>query len=354
VELIRLDAIAYLWKEIGTGCIHLPQTHRIVQLIRAVLDELAPHVMLITETNVPHRENLSYFGDGSNEAQLVYNFSLPPLVLHAFHTGNAQVLSRWASGLNLPSDRATFFNFLASHDGVGLNPVRGILPETEIEDLARKLELRGGLISYKGNADGSRSPYEVNVNYLDALSAPGEPVEMTVKRFVTAHAILLALEGMPGIYFHSLFGSRGWREGVVQTGRNRSINREKLNRDVLQAELDDKSSLRSQIYTQLSHLITVRANQPAFTPHGTQRVLDGNSGVFGLLRFSGEGKQAAICLHNVSRETTHINIALSLTPFTKEDNIYDLITGEKYNSGSALSLTLTPYQTIWLAKQHKE
>src|SRR5690606_35016656 len=78
-KFIRLDAIAYLWKEIGTPCIHLPQTHQVIQLMRAVLDEVAPDVRLITETNVPHPDNISYFGAGTNEAQLVYNFALPPL-----------------------------------------------------------------------------------------------------------------------------------------------------------------------------------------------------------------------------------------------------------------------------------
>ena len=89
-QFIRLDAIAYLWKEIGTPCIHLPQTHRVIQLLRAMLDEVAPQVMLITETNVPHEDNISYFGDGHNEAQLVYNFALPPLMLHTLHTGDGR------------------------------------------------------------------------------------------------------------------------------------------------------------------------------------------------------------------------------------------------------------------------
>ena len=307
-EIVRLDAIAYIWKEIGSTCIHLPQAHWIVQLIRAALDEIAPQVMLISEANVPHAQNLSYFGDGTNEAQLIYNFSLPPLVLHAFHTGNARVLAKWASELKVPSDKVTFFNFLASHDGVGLNPLRGILPESEITGLAQSLEARGGLISYKSNADGSQSPYEVNVNFLDALFDPAEPVERSVKRFITAHAILLALAGMPGIYFHSLFGSRGWPEGVVLTGRNRSVNREKLDRTTLQAQLEDANSLRTQIFEQLSHLIRARANQPAFAPHAKQQVLESGSGVFGLLRT--EGEQSVICLHNVGAEPSKVEVDL--------------------------------------------
>src|SRR6185295_13363349 len=171
-----------------------------------VLDESAPFVQLITETNVPHIDNISYFGDGTNEAQLVYNFALPPLVLHTFRVGDATALSNWAKELTLPSDRVTFFNFLASHDGIGLNPARGILPDQDIEALVARAQAHGGFVSYKQNADGSKSPYELNINYFDALSNPNdhtEKIETQVDRFMAAQSILLALAGVPGIYFHS-------------------------------------------------------------------------------------------------------------------------------------------------------
>ncbi len=171
-EFIRLDAVAYLWKEIGTDCLHLSKTHRLIQLMRRVLDRVAPGVALITETNVPHEDNISYFGDGTNEAQMVYNFSLPPLTLHAVHTGNAQKLSQWADTLTLPSENVTFFNFLASHDGIGLMPLKDILSESEIKALAQRVERLGGRVSSKSNGDGSTSPYELNINYLDALGDP--------------------------------------------------------------------------------------------------------------------------------------------------------------------------------------
>ncbi|MDX1522687.1 MAG: alpha-amylase family glycosyl hydrolase, partial [Anaerolineae bacterium] len=158
-ELIRLDAIAFMWKEVGTTCIHLPHTHRIIQLFRTILDAVAPNVLLITETNVPHAENLSYFGDGQNEAQLVYQFSLAPLMLHTFYTGDATVLKNWADGLEQLPDTATFFNFIASHDGIGLRPVEGILTPEEVQTLADYTLRHGGQVSYKSNPDGSQSPY---------------------------------------------------------------------------------------------------------------------------------------------------------------------------------------------------
>lgn len=335
-EFLRLDAIAYLWKEIGTTCIHRPQTHQVIQLFRAVLDDiappsserearsasppqapLAPHVRLITETNVPHRDNLSYFGDGTNEAQLVYNFALPPLTLHALHTGDARVLSEWAAGLRLPSDRVTFFNFLASHDGIGLNPARGILPEREIDALVERVRAHGGLVSYKHNADGTHSPYELNINYFDALSDPNgaEPLSVQIDRFLCAQAILLALIGVPGIYFHSLFGSRGWPEGVRQTGRNRTINREKCERDALERELADPASLRARVFGRCRDLLRARAASPAFHPHGQQEILEDGPAVFAVRRTSPDGAHRVLCLHNVSAEPQAVPGRPHLAPY---------------------------------------
>ena len=351
-EFIRLDAIAYLWKEIGTACIHLPQTHAIVQLIRAVLDEVAPHVMLITETNVPHAENLSYFGNGNNEAQMVYNFSLPPLVLHAFQTGSTEALSRWAASLRLPAGRVTFFNSLASHDGIGLNPLRGILPEAEIEALVEQIKSRGGLVSYKNNPDGTRSPYELNVNYLDALSVSGESLAMQLDRFVSAHAILLAFLGIPAVYFHSLFGSRGWMEGVAQTGRNRSVNRQKLQKGKLERELANPTSLRSQIFNRLSHLLRLRAVHSAFSPQAAQYVFELDRRVFAIGRQNISTGQALLCLHNVSDETLSCRMVAPWFSPRETGRLYDVINEKPYALSAGDKLALRPYQAVWLVYQH--
>ena len=337
-EFIRLDAIAYLWKEIGTSCIHLPQTHHLIQLLRAVLDDVAPHVLLITETNVPHNDNLSYFGDGHNEAQLVYNFALPPLVLHTLHTGNASALSKWASDLKLPSHHTTFFNFLASHDGIGINPVRDILPQDDIETLVQRTLNHGGLVSYKHNPDGTHSPYELNINYFDALSDPheNEVVDTQVDRFMAAQAIMLSLAGVPGIYFHSLFGSRGWLEGVKETGRNRTINRQKCDRGMLEEELNDPSSLRSRVFKRYTQLLKLRSASAAFHPHGSQQILDYGDSLFALLRISPDEGERVLCLHNVSPRPCAVTLNFEIAD--------DLISNLKFKN----HFTLSPYQIAWL------
>lgn len=294
---IRLDAIGFIWKEIGTTCLHLPQAHALVRAWRALADGAAPGARLVTETNVPHADNISYFGDGHDEAHMVYNFALPPLVLHTLHTGDASVLTRWTARLETPSANTTFCNFLASHDGIGLNPARGLLAEEEIAGLVELAQRAGGYAGMKSMPDGSQAPYELNVNYFDALAVGHDEVN-AVRRFTVAHAIAFALAGIPGIYFHSLFGSRGDRAGAETSGIPRRINREKLDAHALARELDDRGSPRHRLHSNLAELLRRRAACPAFAPSAPQRVLDAGPGLFALER--GHAGDALLCLHEIS------------------------------------------------------
>lgn len=297
IRYIRLDAIGFVWKEPGTTCLHLPQAHALVRAWRALADGAAPGSRIVTETNVPHADNIAYFGDGTDEACMVYNFALPPLVLHTLRTGDAGALTRWAATLQTPSPRAAFFNFLASHDGIGLNPARGILTDREIEAMVAAVRGAGGFVSMKAIPGGGEAPYELNVNYLDALAA-GTDTETAARRFVAAHAICFALAGVPGIYFHSLFGSRSDAEGARISGIPRRINREKFALARLEAELADRESLRARVFRDLSRLLRRRAAHRALAPSSPQRILDAGPGIFALER--GEGDDRILCLHEIA------------------------------------------------------
>ncbi|MBC7265219.1 MAG: sugar phosphorylase [Chloroflexi bacterium] len=350
--LIRLDAIAFLWKEHGTPCIHLPQTHRVVKLFRAVLDAVAPGVLLVTETNVPHTENICYLGDGTDEAQLVYQFPLPPLTWHAFHTADATCLQRWAAGLKTPSPRTTFLNFLASHDGIGLRPVEGILSKEQIAELVALAEAHGGYVSYRANPDGSRSPYELNIVYFDALNDPNadEPQSIQVDRFMASQAILLSLAGVPGIYVHSLFGSRNWREGVAQTGHYRTINRQKFQRFALEAELMDPSSTRYQVFHRYRALIKARSSELAFHPNGDQRVLAVHPALFCLVRTAPDESSRVLCVHNVSPVPQTFHADLADAGFRANTALVDLVSGKQFSTTTCAGLTMTVpgYGVLWL------
>ena len=351
-EFIRLDAVGFIWKESGTRCLHQPQAHRIIQLLRSVLDLVAPGVSLITETNVPHEENIAYFGDGSNEAQMVYNFSLAPLTLHAIHTGSAVVLTRWVASLDTPSDQTTFFNFLASHDGIGLMPAKGYLSAGEITAMVERVLAQGGFVSYKNNPDGSKSPYELNINYLDALADPqedGEDVGRIARRFLVTQSIMLTLRGVPGIYFHSLFGSRSWREGAAESGRYRSINRQKLDLGDLERALSDPEDLRHLVFQGYQRMLAVRRADPAFHPMASQRVINCGETVFGVLRTSLQGETQVLCLHNVSGEVQTVTVALEDLPVAGGESVVDRLSGARYwLESSVLKIRLGGYQVGWL------
>jgi sucrose phosphorylase len=335
--ILRLDAIAYLWKEIGTTCIHLSQTHDMVKLFRAILDLVAPDVIILTETNVPHDENISYFGDGRDEAQMVYNFTLPPLMLYSMVKEDATVLSQWAKGLYLGSSDNTFFNFTASHDGVGVRPLEGILDPAELDGLIDIVKANEGQVSYKQNPDGSESPYELNITYVDAILADRSSTR--ADKFLASQSIQYALPGVPATYIHSLLGSRNWVEGVRQTGRARTINREKLALDNLISELNDPESFRSQIFFPYLNLIKIRKKQTAFHPNAGFEILQIDPKVFGIKRFSND--QTIHALTNISSKT----VTVSLTATASAGQAIDLFTDQTVNTAS---INLNPYQYVWL------
>ncbi len=356
-EIIRLDAIAYLWKEIGTPCIHLPQTHRVVKLIRAILDLAAPHVILITETNVPQQENISYFGNPiaqggrTDEAQMVYQFPLAPLVLHSFHSGDATKLTAWASQAQ-PSPGGMFFNFIASHDGIGMMPARGLLSEVEIQALVEKTIAHGGRVSYKANRDGSQSVYEMNVTLFDALNDPSAPnPSLDARRFLASQAIMLALAGVPGIYFHSLFGLRNCQPHAGQSGMARSINREKMSRASLDALLADATAHHACVFEGYCQMLRVRRGQAAFHPGGGQRTLSLNPAIFALLRTPPDGNAhlSVFCLVNVSAEPQTITLHLGERGLSIKTRMRDLLDGQLYSmEGGHILLKIEPYQVLWL------
>ncbi len=351
-SIIRLDAAAYLWKDAGTTCINLPQTHRIVQLLRVVLEAAAPGVHLATETNVSHADNISYAGDEGGEAHLIYNFALPPLVWHTFLTGDARVLSHWVEQAPAPGRKTVFLHFLASHDGIGLNAAREILPEADLDRMIHSARDRGGYVSLKQAPGGAAEPYEININYFDALSDPftEEPLEIQIRRFLGAHAILLSLAGVPGIYFHSLFGSRGWREGVQTTGRNRSVNREKCDRAILELELADESGIRKRIFSGLARLIRARSGNPAFDPYGAQRIIPGDGAVFALLRTQPRTGRRVLCLQEVTG-TGHaldLDLAEIFGLHAPEAEWVDLAGSGRIPFAPPSPIRLEPYQTCWL------
>jgi sucrose phosphorylase len=346
---IRLDAVGFLWKQCGTNCMHLPETHALVRLFREILQLIDPGIAIITETNVPNRENLSYFGN-RNEAHMIYNFSLPPLLLNALLQGRSDHLKTWMMSMPPAPIGCAYFNFTASHDGIGLRPAEGLLTPDEYEQLLETMQRFGGKISMRTRPDGSQSPYELNISLFDALKGTvnGED-QWQIQRFLCSQTIMMALEGIPAFYIHSMLATRNHSEGVKETGHNRSINRYKWDYEALQAALANPGSPHAIVIEELKRLIKIRRRQTAFHPNAIQYTLHPlNRSLFAFWRQSLTRDQSIFSVHNLSDQPEDLH--LSDLNLVITDEWYDLISGHHF-SDMDLKYTLQPYQSVWITNK---
>ncbi|MFC3121799.1 sugar phosphorylase [Agaribacter flavus] len=345
-RIFRLDAIAFLWKKKNSPCINLEETHEAVRLFRTLIENVDPNAIIITETNIPNRQNLTYFGN-ANEAHGIYNFSLPPLLVNTLLTGDCTYLKSWMMSMPPAQNGTFYFNFIASHDGIGLRPAEGLLADEEIDSLVNCVQSFGGKVSWRSTEDGKQKPYEMNIALIDALQGTIEgPDQWQIERFICAHAIMFGLEGVPGLYIHSLLGTTNDYDKVVNTGQNRSINRHRWSYDKLVEELDDVHSLHHQVLTKLTQLLHIRRAQPAFHPNATQFTLQLGRKLFGYWRQSLNRQQSIFCVSNICNEVIEVN--LSDINLIGTDEWIDLISQQHIVMEQG-TIHLEPYQTVWIS-----
>ena len=351
ISMFRLDAIAFIWKEVGTSCINLPQTHEIVRLFRTLVDHYDPRVLLITETNIPDRENLTYFGNG-NEAHMVYNFPLPPLLLHTLWSGDCQALSRWIMSLPPAQDGTTYFNFIASHDGIGLRPVEELLGDKKQKALVKTAQKFGGQVSWRSLENNELKPYEINISFTSAMQGTHKGKDdLGVQRMICAHAIMMSLEGIPAFYIHSLLGTENDLEKLRRLGQNRAINRHNWVLDELNEFLEDESSSHAVLLEGLKRLMRIRREQPAFHPNAVQFTLQLGKGVFGVWRQSSDRRQSIFAISNVTNKEAKFSLAqINLISTSKWS---DLISGDQFPDRLA-EVQIKAYQTLWITNAYQE
>ncbi len=348
VRIFRLDAVAFLWKVPGSDCLNLPQTHEVVRLLRTLIEHACADAMLITETNIPNRENLTYFGN-ANEAHCIYNFSLPPLLVNTLLTGDCRYLKQWLMSMPPAQNGTAYFNFIASHDGIGLRPAEGLLSDAEIDTLIQTLQEFGGRVSWRRLEGEKEKPYEINIALYDALKGTVQgPDQWGLERFVCAHAIMLGLEGIPGLYIHSLLATGNDYQRLEHTGHNRAINRHQWDNDALNKALEESDSPHQRVYQRLCELLRLRARQPAFHPNATQFTLHLGPALFGFWRQSLDRRQSIFCISNIANEPQELR--LTELNLIENDSWTDLISGQRLDRQNELVL-LAPYQTLWISNR---
>ena len=343
ITVFRFDAVAFIWKKIGTSCINLEKTHEIVRLFRTLLTYLSPKAILVTETNTPARENVSYFGN-ANEAHWIYNFSLPPILIYSILAGDSSYLEKLTMSMPPPQLGTSYLNFIASHDGIGLRPAETFLTKDEISRFINLMEQNGGRVSYRTNNTDTPEPYEINITLFDAMKESfNKEVNLYLERFICIHAIMLSLEGVPAFYIHSLFGTQNDYALYKQNNQNRSLNRGKIK--ISEIDLSNESESQSHIFLQLKKLMLIRKKQPAFHPNAVQFTLHLGSNLYGIWRQSLDKKQSIFCISNLTDEIVKLSLLdLNLIGF---DHWRDIITEIEIDDITS-EIEFSPYQTMWL------
>ncbi len=345
VQIIRMDAVAFLWKEVGSPSIHLPQTHAIVKLIRLLCDFAVEPIVLLTETNVPKAENLSYFGK-RDEAHVIYNFPLPPLILHALLSGTARNLDKWQRSMPPAPLGCAYLNFTSSHDGIGMRPAEGLLSGDDQNAMIDTVKASGGLVSMRALPDGGVAPYELNTTYFAALSRTFDgPDEHHLDRFLCSQTIVMSLEGIPAFYIHSMLATPNDTDAVERRGMNRAINRHRWDYEALRALLAQDDTIHAQVLNGLKQRLRIRQKQTAFHPNATQfTVRTDDERIFGIWRQSLDRTQSVFALHNVSKET--VTLPVSTLNIIADEDWRDLLSDDPISENDVV---LAPYQCRWIS-----
>ena len=349
VRVFRLDAVAFIWKNSGTTGLNAPQAHLIVRLLRILVDYLDRGIILITETNLPVHENLTYFGNG-NEAHWIYNFTLPPMSIFTLMFGDATQIRKWSMGMPPALPNTAYLNFLSSHDGIGLRPIEGVLPDQQLDQMVSQLEYNGSLFSWRNISQSEQKIYEANITLFDSLRhIPSDPNgEFKIQRYLAANCIMLGFEGVPAFYLNAMFATGNDTEAVIKNRSNRAINRHKWSKIELEKRLNSSHNIESKILNSLKKLISIRKRQAAFHPNATQFTLQLESCFFGIWRQSIDRCQSIFAITNV----THLEQSLSLSHLNLvfSDRWFDLISGDEITNSESV-LSFLPYQTYWISNQ---
>lgn len=347
IKWFRLDAVGFIWKESGTTCLHLPKAHSIVKLLRILLNNLLNNGVLITETNVPQKENLSYLIP-DDEAHMAYNFPLPPLLLEAIITSRADILNSWIFDWPILPEDTTLFNFTASHDGVGLRALEGLMNEQRIKELLINCEKRGGLVSHRRLSNGDDKPYELNISWWSAMEDSSRDAKrFQYERFILSQLFVMALKGVPAFYLPALLASENDIKSFSMTGQRRDLNREKFKSENLLAALNNPESNANKNLKYLRNAMDVRSELKQFHPCSEMKCLSkGRSDIVVIKR--SKGLESLFAIHNMTANKINYQLNDNDLPKINDNdfNTHDFLTSTKFN---CKNISLDPFQVIWLS-----
>jgi sucrose phosphorylase len=220
-----------------------------------------------------------------------------------------------------------------------MRPTEGILNKKSLNNFLKRLKKNGSKFSYRKVQNKSRKVYEANITVFDALKkSDSDPNgKFFLERYLAAHAIMISFEGVPAVYFNSLFGKANDEAKYVITGNNRDVNRYKWNYKNITKKLSDKNSKQSIFYQNLGKLLEIKRKQKAFHPNAKRLNINLGSKLFCFKRISLDKKQTIMSITNCSSVDQHPKL-------DKKYNKWKNIINPQNRSH-----TLKPFETMWLS-----
>jgi amylosucrase len=359
VEVLRLDAVAFIWKQLGTNCENLPEAHMIIQAYNALARIAAPALLFKSEAIVHPDEVARYISP--QECQLSYNPLLMALLWESLATREVRLLREsMAERFRIP-DGCAWINYVRVHDDIGWTFDDAAAWRLGINGYDHRRFLNA---FYTGKFPGSFArglPFQENPRTGDArisgtcaslaglekaLREEGpEQVELAVRRILLIHSVILSIGGIPLIYLGDEVGTPNdyrYRDAPAKASDSRWVHRPFADWHRV-ARRCEPGTVEHRIYSALSRMIELRKSTPALADGYMQVIDTGNGHVFGYTRQGGQGRVLVLSSFSdreqkVTANTVRAN-GLSYT-------FLDLVSGEKVEL--AEELTLAPYQHVWL------
>jgi len=351
-DVVRLDAVAFLWKQLGTTCQNLREAHLILQLMKDCCQIVAPGVLFIAEAIVAPVEITRYFGEDAviaKECEIAYNATLMALLWDGIATGNARLLSRGVRSLPNKLDRATWLNYVRCHDDIGLGFDDADIAAAGYEPAAHRRFLlewftgrfagstaRGELFAVNERTGDARiSGSLASLAGLESALESGDPgaVDLAVDRIVLLHAMIMSYGGIPMLYYGdevATLNDRGYRDDPARTDDSRWLHRPVIDWERMERRFE-RGTIEHRVFSAVQRMIEIRTSIPAFADFNNRELLEiDDSALFAFLRTPFDlGGEPVLVVANFGLEPTPLDPAgIGRRGLFRYGAVADLFSGE--------------------------
>jgi len=374
-DIIRLDAVAFLWKKIGTISQNEREAHLILQLMKDCCQVTAPGVLFIAEAIVTPTEIVKYFGEDAviaKECEIAYNATFMALLWDSVATKNAKLLTQSIKSLPTKLNRATWLNYIRCHDDIGLGfddidiVAAGYEPASH-----RRFLLEYFTGSYQNSiakglpfgrnqktGDARISGSLASLAGLEVAIARNDPqlIDDSIQIILLVHSLIMSFGGIPLLYYGDEIGTLNddsYLQDENKANDTRWVHRPRI--DWEKAELrHNHGSIEQRIFAGIRQLIAVRKSIPAFADFNNRELIEvGNEFLFVFVRNHHErSSEEVLVVVNFDSRPQHLNLAdLGNRGNFQYSQLKDLISGDSpalFNG----ELVIPPYHFYWLSEQH--